>query len=162
MKQTDLILLCGLLPYEEGVSRIADTVQNSACAVHQHEAGNEKPEQNQYAGNSASRQGGKHRSKYPGAKDKVAAKVLRLPREHTSKVTPQGAFGARLDLRTLDFSLQPFAFDHAQISQQPILKAFPGHSMQAPFDTNVPKEVVSTFRNFNLYASSDATNLNHA
>lgn len=61
--------------------------------------------------------------------------------------------------RTL--SLQPLAFDGAQLSQQFILKTVLGHSMRVPFETNVPKEVASALRNFNRYASSSANNFNH-
>ncbi|NGO63471.1 hypothetical protein G6N76_07275 [Rhizobium daejeonense] len=68
--------------------------------------------------------------------------------------------GTVLFSRTL--SLQPLAFDRVQLSQQFILKAFLGHSIRAPLETNVPKEVASALRDFNRYASPDANNFNHA
>ncbi|MCJ7996379.1 hypothetical protein J5N58_18315 [Rhizobium cremeum] len=162
MKQTELILLRGFLPGQEEVCRIADEIQKSARAVYQHEAGCEKPEQNQYAGDSTARHASKHQRKYPGTEDKVAANVQQLPRKHASKVTPQATFGVRLDLRTLGFCLQPFAFDRVQLSQQLIPEAFLGHSMRVPLDATVSKEVASARRNFNQDMSSNANNFNHA
>ncbi|MCM2404097.1 hypothetical protein NBH20_23230 [Rhizobium sp. S153] len=162
MKQTDLILLRGLLPGEEGVGRVADTVQKLACAEYQDEADAEKPEHKQRAGNFPCQRTGGHEPKYPDASNKIEAQLPRLPCKYSPKIAPHGAFGARLDFRAHRFSLQPLAFDGDQLSQQFILKAFLGHSMRVPLDATVSKEVASARRNFNQDMSSNANNFNHA